>query len=71
MEEVIEKIEHMEHEDLSRAAWALMQRWNRLHPTEELAILTLPKNDPSRREHILTTLRAMLMKYEQGGEAPD
>ena len=57
---VLKDINHLSTDELDECIQALSQRYAQLHPGWEIAILTLPKDDPAERGRIL----ARVLEYE-------
>ena len=57
---VLKDINQLSTDELDELIQALSQRYAQLHPGWEIAILTLPKDDPVERGRIL----ARVLEYE-------
>ena len=59
---MIEEIRsEMDHSELNEVLLAAVKGWSRVHPEEELVILSLPKGDLEQRRYVLEESRKILM----------
>ncbi len=65
------KWEDMDHEDLSEIICELVRRWNRVHPGEELVVLSLPRIEGPARAHILEEAWRLLHISQDWGETDE
>ena len=61
-DKMIEEIRsEMDHSELNEVLLAAVKGWSRVHPEEELVILSLPKGDLEQRRYVLEESRKILM----------
>lgn len=50
----------MECDEMTAKIAGIIKEWEKLHPEEELIVISLPKNDPENRKRIITRLQELL-----------
>lgn len=58
--ELIRQIKQAPVEEIGDILQAVMERYRALFPEEEILYLSLPKNDPQERQHLLQTIQPLL-----------
>ena len=61
MAEILKSMEAMDHSELNEVLLAAVKGWSRVHPDEELVILSLPKSDWEQRRCLLEESRRILL----------
>ena len=59
--EILKSMEVMEYSELNEVLLAAVKGWSRVHPEEDLVILSLPKGDLEQRRYVLEESRKILM----------
>lgn len=59
-EELIQKIEKADSEQIQVFLDAVTARYRELYPQEEVFLFSLPRNDPRERRRLIRIIKAML-----------
>ena len=56
LNEILNFIDHADTNQLSKIVQAIVKRYGQISPDWEISFLSLPKNDPIRRQQILQSI---------------
>ena len=56
LNEILNFIDHVDTNQLSTIVQAIVKRYGQISPDWEISFLSLPKNDPFRRQQILQSI---------------
>lgn len=62
MNEILEYIQEADDEELSSVIKAVIRRYKRVHPTQEVVFLSLPVDDPVERTRCIAGALSLLRK---------